>query len=105
MVSTKWKQKKKFCPKWCEWCFLIYKKTWVELFFFSNWTWLKFDIVDTGTAAVAKAMSNYLDSLLGNPQKNFMKTYFPIHMDFLGEYPDVASFLFIMSIASNLTLF
>lgn len=52
-----------------------------------------------GTAAVAKAMSNYLDSLLGDPQKRFMKKHFPIHMDFLGEYPDIASFLFIMSIA------
>lgn len=52
-----------------------------------------------GTAAVAKAMSNYLDSLLGDPQKRYMKKHFPIHMDFLGEYPDVASFLFIMSIA------
>jgi len=53
----------------------------------------------SGTAAVAKAMSNYLDSLLGDPQKRYMKKHFPIHMDFLGEYPDVASFLFIMSIA------
>ncbi|CAH1707848.1 unnamed protein product [Aphis gossypii] len=52
-----------------------------------------------GTAAVAKAMSNYLDSLLGDPQKTFMKKHFSIHLDFLGEYPDVASFLFIMSIA------
>ncbi|XP_015372127.1 PREDICTED: cationic amino acid transporter 2-like isoform X2 [Diuraphis noxia] len=52
-----------------------------------------------GTAAVAKAMSNYLDSLLGDPQKRFMKKHFPIHMDFLGEYPDIASFLFIMCIA------
>jgi len=54
-----------------------------------------------GTAAVAKAMSNYLDSLLGSPQRNYMKTHFPINVDFLGEYPDVASFLFIMSIARN----
>lgn len=57
-----------------------------------------------GTAAVAKAMSNYLDSLLGDPQKTFMKKHFSIHLDFLGEYPDVASFLFIMSIACKLTL-
>lgn len=62
---------------------------------------LIFDIFFLGTAAVAKAMSNYLDSLLGDPQKTYMKKYFPIHMDFLGEYPDVASFLFIMTIASN----
>lgn len=56
-------------------------------------------VIFLGTAAVAKAMSNYLDSLLGDPQKRFMKKHFPIHMDFLGEYPDIASFLFIMSIA------
>lgn len=54
-----------------------------------------------GTAAVAKAMSNYLDSLLGDPQKTYMKKYFPINMEYLGEYPDVASFLFIMTIACN----
>jgi len=57
-----------------------------------------------GTAAVAKAMSNYLDSLLGDPQKTFMKKHFSIHLDYLGEYPDVASFLFIMSIACKLIL-
>lgn len=55
-----------------------------------------------GTAAVAKAMSNYLDTLLGDPQKKFMKKHFSIHMDFLGEYPDVASFMFIMTIARKL---
>lgn len=44
-------------------------------------------------------MSNYLDSLLGSPQRKFMEHNFPIHVQFLGEYPDVASFLFIMSIA------
>lgn len=54
-----------------------------------------------GTAAVAKAMSNYLDSLLGDPQKNYMKTHFPIDVEYLGEYPDVASFVFIMLIACN----
>lgn len=53
----------------------------------------------SGTASVAKAMSNYLDALLGNPQRKFMKRHFSMHFEFLGEYPDVASFLFIMSIA------
>lgn len=47
-------------------------------------------------------MTNYLDSLLGDPQKRFMKKYYPMHMDFLGEYPDVAAFLFVMSIACKL---
>lgn len=54
-----------------------------------------------GTASVAKAMTNYFDSLLGNPQKRYMKKHFPFHMEFLGEYPDVASFLFVMLIACN----
>ncbi|KAL4112647.1 hypothetical protein QTP88_016395 [Uroleucon formosanum] len=52
-----------------------------------------------GTASAAKAMTNYLDSLLGDPQKRYMKAHFPIHMQFMGEYPDVASFLFLMFIA------
>lgn len=55
----------------------------------------------SGTASATKAMTNYLDSLLGDPQKRLMKAYFPMHMSFLGEYPDVASFLFVMSIARN----
>lgn len=52
---------------------------------------------------MAKAMTNYLDSLLGDPQKRFMKHHFPMHLSFLGEYPDVASFLFIMFIARKYT--
>lgn len=54
-----------------------------------------------GTASVAKAMTNYVDSLLGDPQKSFMKKYFAMHTGFLGEYPDIASFFFIMTIACN----
>ncbi|XP_050434312.1 high affinity cationic amino acid transporter 1-like [Adelges cooleyi] len=49
-----------------------------------------------GVASVGKALSNYFDSLLGYPQKQFMIEHFPIHISFMGEYPDVASFLFIM---------
>ncbi|KAL5240260.1 hypothetical protein ACI65C_007670 [Semiaphis heraclei] len=52
-----------------------------------------------GTAATAKAMSNYCDSLLGNPQKRYMTEYFPIHVGFLGNYPDLASFFVIVIIA------
>lgn len=54
-----------------------------------------------GTASATKAMTNYLDSLLGDPQKKLMKKYFPMHMSFLGEYVDAASFLFIINIARN----
>lgn len=54
-----------------------------------------------GTASVGKAMTNYLDSLLGDPQKRYMKKHFPMHFVFLGEYPDVFAFLFVISIARN----
>lgn len=56
-----------------------------------------------GAASVAKALSNYLDSLVGNPQKRFMKKHYPMHMEFLGEYPDVGAFLFVMFIACNIS--
>lgn len=52
-----------------------------------------------GTAAVAKAMSNYCDSLLGNPQKRFMMEHFPIHIGFLADYPDLASFTVIVVVS------
>lgn len=53
----------------------------------------------TGTAAVAKAMSNYCDTLLGNPQKIFMLEHFPMHIGFLADYPDMASFTVIVVIS------
>ncbi|XP_050420520.1 cationic amino acid transporter 2-like [Adelges cooleyi] len=49
-----------------------------------------------GVASIGKATSNYFDFLLGYPQKNFMVEHFPIHISFLGEYPDVASLVFIL---------
>ncbi|XP_015372124.1 PREDICTED: high affinity cationic amino acid transporter 1-like [Diuraphis noxia] len=52
-----------------------------------------------GTASVAKAMSNYCDSLLGNPQRKYMTEYFPLHIGFLADYPDLASFVVIVVIA------
>lgn len=56
-------------------------------------------ILSTGTAAVAKAMSNYCDSLLGNPQRKYMLEHFPIHISFLADYPDIASFTVIVIIS------
>ncbi|XP_050546707.1 cationic amino acid transporter 2-like isoform X2 [Daktulosphaira vitifoliae] len=51
-----------------------------------------------GVASIGKATSNYIDSLLGYPQKQFMLKHFPIHVGFLGEFPDIMSFLCIMLI-------
>lgn len=65
--------------------------------FFIGWTlYIEHTI---GTASVAKAMTNYLDALLGDPQKRYFKKHFPMHVDFLGEYPDLASFFFVIFIA------
>lgn len=50
-------------------------------------------------------MTNYLDALLGDPQKRYFKKHFPMHVDFLGEYPDFASFFFVMFIACNNKLY
>jgi len=46
-------------------------------------------------------MTNYLDALLGDPQKRYFKKHLPMHVDFLGEYPDFASFFFVVFIACN----
>ncbi|EEB12285.1 Low-affinity cationic amino acid transporter, putative [Pediculus humanus corporis] len=45
-----------------------------------------------GTASVTKALSTYLDELLGNVISDFFKTHFPMNSDFLGDYPDFLAF-------------
>jgi len=46
-------------------------------------------------------MTNYLDSLLGDPQKTYMQKRLPMHMKYLGDYPDIAAFLFLFSVSCN----
>ncbi|KAE9526865.1 hypothetical protein AGLY_013513 [Aphis glycines] len=45
-----------------------------------------------GTASVAKALSNYIDALLGYPVKITMTYHFPMNVSFMAAYPDVSSF-------------
>lgn len=54
---------------------------------------------------MAKALTNYLDSLLGDPQKRYMMKHYPMQLDFLGEYPDFAALIFVMSIACNYEIY
>lgn len=56
-------------------------------------------MTSTGTASVAKAMSNYIDTLLGNPQMTYMTEHLPIRVSFLADYPDFASFFVIVVIS------
>uniref|UniRef100_A0A8D8ZXD8 High affinity cationic amino acid transporter 1 n=1 Tax=Cacopsylla melanoneura TaxID=428564 RepID=A0A8D8ZXD8_9HEMI len=53
-----------------------------------------------GTASVAKAMSDQLDALLGNINRNAMLEVLPIHVSFMAPYPDfvAAGIVFLLSI-------
>ncbi|KAI5709708.1 hypothetical protein M8J76_001852 [Diaphorina citri] len=53
-----------------------------------------------GTASVAKAMSDQLDALLGNVNRNVMTQVMPIHISFMAAYPDfiAAGIVFLLSI-------
>ena len=55
----------------------------------------------TGTASVTKALSTYLDELLGNVISDFFKKHFPMNSDFLGDYPDFLAFGIVLLLSSN----
>jgi len=50
----------------------------------------------TGTASVAKALSNYIDALFGYPMKTSMTYLFPMNVSFLASYPDFLSFSLVL---------
>lgn len=45
-----------------------------------------------GSASVVKALSTYLDQLIGNKMSEFMTQHLPIHLDGLEDYPDFFAF-------------
>jgi hypothetical protein len=53
----------------------------------------------SGAASTARALSTYLDSLLGYPMRNFFAAHLALHSRILGDYAD----LFAMSICLILT--
>lgn len=44
-----------------------------------------------GTASVARGLSNYVDSLLGNVMRDSLTEALPLHVSFLSPYPDFLS--------------
>ncbi|XP_029341215.1 cationic amino acid transporter 3 [Acyrthosiphon pisum] len=49
-----------------------------------------------GTASVAKALSNYIDALLGYPIRTCMMYLLPMNVSFLASYPDILSFSLVL---------
>lgn len=49
-----------------------------------------------GTASVARGLSNYIDALIGNVMGNALRSFMPIDVSFLSEYPDFFAFAMVM---------
>ncbi|XP_011297275.1 cationic amino acid transporter 2 [Fopius arisanus] len=49
-----------------------------------------------GTASVARGLSNYVDSLIGNVMRNYLHSVMPINVSFLSTYPDFFAFAVVM---------
>ncbi|XP_043272129.1 cationic amino acid transporter 3 [Venturia canescens] len=45
-----------------------------------------------GTASMARGLSDYIDSLLGNVMRDYLQSIMPIDISFLSEYPDFFAF-------------
>ncbi|EFN79321.1 Cationic amino acid transporter 3 [Harpegnathos saltator] len=55
-----------------------------------------------GTASVARGLSNYVDALIGNVIGNTMRSFMPIDVSFLSEYPDFFAFAMVMLLVALL---
>ncbi|XP_015122030.1 cationic amino acid transporter 3 [Diachasma alloeum] len=49
-----------------------------------------------GTASVARGLSNYVDSLIGNVMRNYLHSIMPINVSFLSTYPDFFAFIVVI---------
>lgn len=49
-----------------------------------------------GASSVARGLSNYIDSLVDNRMKQFLRETMPINVSFLGQYPDWLSWIVIL---------
>lgn len=56
----------------------------------------------TGTASVARGLSNYIDALIENVIGNTMRSIMPIDVPFLSEYPDFFAFGMVMLLVALL---
>lgn len=54
-----------------------------------------------GSASVVKALSTYMDSLIGYKMSTFMSEHVPISVDGLEDYPDIFAFAVTMLFASE----
>ncbi len=54
-----------------------------------------------GTASVANALSQYVDSFTGRKIRTYFLEKMPFHTQFLGEYPDFLAFGFVVTVTSK----
>lgn len=55
----------------------------------------------SGTASVAKGLSNYIDALFGYPMKKTMTELFPMNVSFLSTFPDFFSFSVVLLLSGK----
>lgn len=58
-----------------------------------------FLFLDLGTSGVARGLSIYLDEMTGNKMQMLFKSWFPIEVSFLADYPDFFSFFVVLLLA------
>lgn len=57
-----------------------------------------------GTSSLARGLTGYVDSLMGDRMAYALRESFPINIDFLAPYPDFLAFLFVLLVAAFLSV-
>lgn len=57
-----------------------------------------------GTSSVARGLSVYLDSLLGNRMSHFFRALLPMNVDYLAPYPDFFAFIVVFMLSILLSI-
>ena len=55
----------------------------------------------TGTASLARGLSDYIDALANNTISETLTDRFPINVPFLSKYPDFLSLIFVLLLTGN----
>lgn len=64
-----------------------------------------FDIkILSGTSSLARGLTGYIDSLMGDRMAYALREAFPINIGFLAPYPDFLAFAFVLVVAGCLSI-
>ena len=53
---------------------------------------------------MARGLSDYIDSLLGNVMRDYLQSIMPINVSFLSEYPDFFAFAMVLLLVALLCI-